>query len=88
MVGLYLVAQEPSPREGTAEVCSRLKEYTPADGGPLDFLMFGRCVEKRGQIPNKVVRGHGDLRLTQEASERMILRKERRKSEIPAEIFR
>jgi hypothetical protein len=22
MVGLYLVAQEPSPREGTAEVCS------------------------------------------------------------------
>ncbi len=26
---------------------------------PLDFLTFGQCMERREQIANKVMRGHG-----------------------------
>ena len=59
MVGLY--AQEPSPKEErTAEVCGKTQAVYTWDGGPLDFLTFGKRMEKREQIANKVMRGHGE----------------------------
>jgi hypothetical protein len=60
MIGPYLVPQEPSLWEARRGCVTRLKKYTPADGEPLDFLTFGKCMEKRERIPNKVIRGHGE----------------------------
>ena len=60
MVGLYPVAQEPSPKEGGAEVCGETQAVCTWDGGPLDFLTFEQCMAKREQTLNEAMKGHGE----------------------------